>query len=79
MVGQKGNDSSGEILINSLKDAKVNVEYFTTLNGVETGQAYIFSYPGDNSIVIYGAANMDWKNNNLEKLKTSLETCNYIF
>lgn len=40
MVGQKGNDSAGEILINSLKDANVNVDYFTTLNGVETGIIY---------------------------------------
>lgn len=46
---------------------------------MKIGQAYIFLYPGDNSIIIYGAANMDWKNNDLSKLEVSLDNGNYVY
>lgn len=40
MVGQKGNDSAGEILVNSLKERNVNVDFIKTLKDVETGIIY---------------------------------------
>jgi sugar/nucleoside kinase (ribokinase family) len=75
MVGQYGNDDSGKILVNALNNGNVNTSYMTKLDGVETGQAYIFSYPGDNSIILYGAANMAWDNNDLALFKESIRTC----
>ena len=86
MVGQTGNDASGDLSKKDLQKANVNLDYMTTLQNVETGtlnnilinfnihlgQAYIFSYPGDNSIILLGGANTDWS-----KIKESLKTCNY--
>jgi ribokinase len=77
-VGQVGKDSSGVTITKQLEEYKVNTEHIKVLDNQPTGQAFIFSYPSkDNSIVIVGGANMDWKENNLESLKSSLQSCKY--
>jgi ribokinase len=75
-VGQVGADACGSIILSELTNYNVKTTHIKVLQNQPTGQAYIFSYPSkDNSIVIVGGANMDWTDNNLEELKTSLTTC----
>lgn len=78
-VCQVANDSSGETLMKELKEHNVDMKYCKVLEGSSTGQAFILSYPDhDNSIVIVGGANMDWKGNDLEGLKKSLSDCKIL-
>lgn len=76
-VGQVGDDSQGKILTEDLKSFGVNTHFVKVVDNEPTGQAFILSYPNkDNSIVIVGGANMDWKTNDLKGLEDSLSTCN---
>ena len=46
----------------------MNVDHAVKLKGVSTGTAWIFLLPdGHNSIVIFGGANADWKNEELSE------------
>ena len=58
---QVGKDEIGQMVLNELGEAGVNVSKVKALEGVASGQAYIFSLPGgENSIVIHGGANTAW-------------------
>ena len=58
MVGAAGKDSSGEALISSLQEARVNTSGIEVLEDIPTGQAFItVDQNGDNSIIIIAGAN----------------------
>jgi ribokinase len=79
-VAQVGKDSSGATILNELKKNNVNVKSVKELDDMPTGQAFILTYPNkDNSIVIVGGANMDWKQNDLDDMKKSIYMCKDIY
>jgi ribokinase len=78
-VGQVGNDESGKILKEELVHSNVNVDSIKVLSEETTGQAFIFSFENkNNSIIILGGANTNWKHNDLEECKNVLEKCKNI-
>ena len=62
MLGQIGSDHEGKDYKEYLKSVGVDVDsIIEAREGVKTGQAYIMSLPsGDNSIFIFGGANMEF-------------------
>jgi ribokinase len=75
-VSQIGEDDDGEVILEELKRYGVNTDYIYKHNSEPTGHAFIFSYPNaDNSIVIVGGANTNWRDNDLIGLKNSLTHC----
>lgn len=78
-ICQIGKDSSGDIIFNELKSYGVNLEHSKVHYTETTGQAFILSYKnGDNSIVIVGGANMNWKDNDLVGVTNALENCKFL-
>jgi ribokinase len=78
-VGQVGSDAGGETILNEIRRNNVNVDYMKVVENEFSGQAFIFLYPSkDNSIVIAGGSNMNWKSNNLEDLNASLSSSEYL-
>ena len=74
-IGQVGNDTCGLILLDELQKYHVNVSNVKICND-STGQAFILSYPNsDNSIVIVGGANLNWKDNDLSGMRKALSEC----
>lgn len=58
MIGKVGNDSSGEILLNKLREDNVGIEYIASDSNEPTGTALItVEESGDNSIVVVPGAN----------------------
>ena len=76
-IGQVGNDTYGQILLDQLKKHQVDVSNVKICND-STGQAFILSFPSsDNSIVIVGGANMNWIENDLSGMRKALSECIY--
>jgi ribokinase len=74
-VGQVGNDAAGKKIIEEMARYNVNVgKSIKILDTVPTGQAFVFSFKNkNNSIIIAGGANVEWKENDLEVLRQSLQ------
>jgi ribokinase len=75
-IAQVGNDSAGPVILNTLKEFNVDPSSISTVENIPTGQAYIFSLPSkDNSIVLVGGANTNWKNDSLANIDKHLASC----
>ena len=60
MIGKVGHDSSGEILLNKLREDNVGTQYIASDSNEPTGTALItVEESGDNSIVVVPGANFD--------------------
>lgn len=77
-VGQVGNDAAGLKIKEEMARYNVNVEKsIKILDNVPTGQAFVFSFKNkNNSIIIAGGANVEWKDNDLEVMRESLKKSN---
>ncbi len=74
-IGQVGNDTYGQILLDELQKHHVNVSNVKICND-STGHAFILSFPNsDNSIIIVGGTNMNWKDNDLSGIRKALSEC----
>ena len=61
-LGQIGDDAAGGMLENELNNRGVSLEYLKKLKNKPSGQAVVILLPsGQNSIIIIGGANQDWK------------------
>lgn len=79
-VAQVGNDSAGLVILDTLKESNVDPASISKVQNIPTGQAYIFSLPSkDNSIVLIGGANTNWKNESLDHLNKHLTSCKHFF
>ena len=76
-VAQVGNDSAGQVIVETLKEFNVDSSSVGIVEKIPTGQAYIFSLPNkDNSIVLVGGANSKWGQESLKDLDKHLKKCN---
>lgn len=74
---QVGDDDLGQMVLNELTEANVEVGNVTKLQDVATGQAYILSQPdGENSIIIHGGANTAWAEDTTELPEKMTEAIN---
>jgi len=72
-VGQVGNDSAGKTIVEEMRKYNVNVDSIKIISHVPTGQAFVFSFKNkNNSIILSGGANTEWKENNFSELSESL-------
>ena len=62
-----------------MKNSNVDLKW-KVLSDIHTGMAYIYvNAEGDNSIVIYGGANMAFGNNELDtQFKKAIDQCQYL-
>lgn len=78
VLGCIGNDSEGNNIRNSLKEAYVHIEGLTTLSSLPTGKAYIVVPDTGNSTVIsYPGANSAYTLTHLRPFKHLFETSDY--
>ncbi|MCP9332737.1 ribokinase [Lentilactobacillus hilgardii] len=57
-IGQVGEDSAGEFMINALKKDQINTDHINVTSSAGTGSAVILlDKEGQNSIMVYGGAN----------------------
>ena len=79
-IGQVGNDDAMRRLKKQMEEANVQLKW-RVLENEPTGMAYIYvDKQGENSIVIYGGANMNFANKEeLEPaFKQVIEECDYL-
>lgn len=77
-IGKIGDDDNGRMMLSFLKDAGVNTEQ-VTISSKGTGQAFILlQESGENSIIIYGGANQEIKDNDIEHARSVIQNSDFI-
>ena len=79
MLGAVGNDTYGRTLTNNLSKAGVKTENLITLDGEDTGQAYItVNEKGENSIILIAGANGKFTCEQIRQKLFLLDECDIV-
>lgn len=77
-IGKIGDDENGRMMLSFLKDAGINTEQ-VTVSSKGTGQAFIMlQESGENSIIIYGGANQEIKDADIENAREMIQSSDFI-
>lgn len=77
-IGKIGDDENGRMMLSFLKDAGINTEQ-VTVSSKGTGQAFIMlQESGENSIIIYGGANQEIKDTDIENAREMIQSSDFI-
>ena len=77
-IGKIGDDENGRMMLRFLKDAGINTDQ-VTISGKGTGQAFILLQDsGENSIIIFGGANQEIKEKDIENARETIQKSDFI-
>lgn len=77
-IGKIGDDENGRMMLSFLKDAGINTDQ-VTISGKGTGQAFILLQDsGENSIIIFGGANQEIKEKDIENARETIQKSDFI-
>lgn len=78
-IGGIGNDESGQVMLDLLKQEKINVNGIATLENQATGQAYIIvDEQGENSIMIHAGANNAFTPDHIRNYQSTIEASDFL-
>lgn len=78
MVGTVGKDEFGNILIENLKENKIDVSNVERVTHTETGSAHITLVDNDNSIIFIPGANNKFEDSRIENLTAEMKEVEYV-
>ncbi len=79
MLGCVGQDEFGEVLLNNLSRANVDIRYMKKSKELKTGTAFIYvNREGNNSIVVVPGANSQCDKNYLVEHDKQIQECDFI-
>lgn len=78
-ISKVGHEGAANFMLDTFKEDGMNIDHVTTSETAGTGQAYIMvDENGQNSILIYGGANQDITNEDIQSAKGSIKAADRI-
>ncbi|UXU50181.1 ribokinase [Staphylococcus arlettae] len=78
-ISKIGSDGDANFMLEDFQAAQMNTDYIITTDEVETGQAFItIDEAGQNTILVYGGANMTLNEQDVEQAEAAIANADYI-
>lgn len=79
LIGKVGDDLNGKVMIDALKKDGIDTSYVAVSDQLNTGEAFVFlDDQGQNSIVVYGGANQNIGNDDIDEAQHSIGQSDFL-